>query len=148
VQGMASLFKHLVGQEDLSFGSVRSCGRNKKTSLPRPSILLVGNDPMIAYLIERYSRLGGYSLTATNSIPFIDIVFDLDPAAVIFTSVDCLESAQPLVCDLVNCDIPVFVCSSITDEARAYELCADYCLLHPLTYDVFSSSMAARAFRM
>lgn len=114
---------------------------------PQSQILMIGNDPALAYLIGRYAEQSGYSVATLQIIPHVAEVCALKPAAILFPSVESLEGAQLLIAGLVNCDIPVLVCSSIADEARARELGADYCLLHPLTYDGFFDALAARALR-
>ena len=48
-----------------------------------------------------------------------------------------------MVTDLASRDIPGLVCLSIADEARARELGADYCLMHPLTSDSSLTALAA-----
>jgi DNA-binding response OmpR family regulator len=35
------------------------------------------------------------------------------------------------------------VCSSVNDQARVHELGADFCLVHPLTYDRFLAALTA-----
>ena len=109
---------------------------------------MVGYDPTLAYLIGRYAEQSGYNVASTQIIPRVAEVCALRPAAILFPSIESLEAAQSLIAGLVNCDIPVLVCSSIADEARARELGADYCLLHPLTYDSFFAALAARAHRV
>ena len=42
---------------------------------------------------------------------------------------------------LAGGEIPVVVCASIAEEARARELGADHCLLHPFTYDGFLAAL-------
>jgi len=106
---------------------------------------MLGNDSAMAYLIERYAQQSSYGVTTMHIIPQAADVCVLKPAAILFTSVESLESAQFLITGLANCDIPVLVCSSIADEARARELGADYCLFHPLTYDGFFAALAAQA---
>jgi hypothetical protein len=54
-----------------------------------------------------------------------------------------LEAAQALIADLANADISVLVCSSVSDQARASELGADHCLLHPVSYDGFLAVLTA-----
>jgi len=108
---------------------------------------MVGLDPPLAYLIGRYAKLSGYTIALTHSIPRAADVWALKPKAILFTSVEGLESAQSLIPGLVDCDIPVLVCSSITDEARALELGADYCLFHPLTYDTFTEALTPQLAR-
>ncbi len=111
--------------------------------LPQARILMLGNDSALAYLISRYARQSGYGVTTMQGVLQAEDVCALKPAAILFISVESLEAAQPLVAGLVNCDIPVLVCSSVADEARARELGADHCLLHPLTYDGFHNVLAA-----
>lgn len=110
---------------------------------PQSCILMLGNDSALAYLIGRYAAQSGYRVTVMQGVLQAEDVCALKPAAILFTSVESLESAQSLVTGLANCDIPVLVCSSIADEARARELGADHCLLHPLTYDSFIAALAA-----
>jgi len=67
----------------------------------------------------------------------------MQPAAVWLPSLETLEAFQPLKSTLTNFNIPVVVCASVADEARARELGADYCLLHPVTYGDFLNALAA-----
>lgn len=108
-------------------------------------ILMIGSDPALSYLIGRYAEQGGYGVASLPAIPTLDEACALQPAAILFQSVEGLETSQALVRELTACDVPVLVCSSVTDEARARELGADGCLLHPLTYDsVLAALTAAR----
>jgi CheY-like chemotaxis protein len=109
-------------------------------------ILVIGDDAPLAYLIGRYAERSGHDITLMQSVPSAEEACSLRPVAILFPSIEGLETAQTLIADLANCDIPVLVCVSITDEARARELGADHCLLHPLTYDGFLAALpAARA---
>ena len=112
-------------------------------SSPQSTILMFGNDSGLAYLIGRYAQQSGYGITSLPVIPLAQEVVALKPVAILFTSIESLEAAQLLVTGLENRDIPVLVCSSVTDQARARELGADHCLLHPLTYDGFHNVLAA-----
>ena len=112
---------------------------------PQLEILMLGNDPVLAYLIGRYARQSGFGITARQGIPQAAEVRDQKPAALLFTSVESLEAAQGLIIGLANCEIPVLVCASVADEARARELGADHCLLHPLTYEGFLEVLAAQS---
>jgi CheY-like chemotaxis protein len=98
-------------------------------------ILMIGNDPALAYLIGRYAEESGYGITTVQIIPSAAEACALQPAAIIFQSIQGLEASQALVRDLAGRDVPVLVCSSLAEEARARELGADRCLLHPFTYD-------------
>jgi len=104
---------------------------------------MLGNDPALAYLIGRYAPQSGYVITTLPGVPQAEVACGLKPAAILFTSIESLEAAQALISGLANCDIPVLVCSSVADVARARELGADHCLLHPLTYDSFQKVLAA-----
>ena len=103
---------------------------------PAPSkILMIGNDPALDYLIGRYAEQGGYGIASMQTIPSAEEACALQPVAILFQSVEGLAASQALVRDLAAFDFPLLVCSSVTDEARARELGADRCLLHPLTCD-------------
>lgn len=103
----------------------------------KPSILLIGNDPSLEYLLERYASRGGYGLQSIRAVtPDVDIS-QMQPQSIWFSSLEMLEASQPQRNAILACNVPVVVCSSIADDARAMELGADYLLLHPLTYDRF-----------
>lgn len=106
-------------------------------------ILMIGNDTALTYLVGRYAERSGYDIVTLQTVPSAEEVCNQQPVALLFTSIERLDAAQSLIADLSNCDIPILVCSSITDEARARELGADDCLLHPLTYDAFLAALAA-----
>ena len=110
-------------------------------------ILMVGSDPSLSYLIGRYAQQSGYGVASMAVIPSAAQACALQPAAILFQSVQALETSQTLVKELLECDIPVLVCSSVTDEARARELGADVCLLHPLTYDSVLTALSAATSR-
>jgi CheY-like chemotaxis protein len=112
-------------------------------SFPQPTLLMIGNDAALAYLIGRYAERSGYGIYTVHIAPSAAEVCALRPTAVLFPSVENLEAAQTLVADLANRDIPLLVCSSAADQARARDLGADYCLLHPLTYDNFLAVLTA-----
>ncbi len=109
----------------------------------RALILLIGNDPALAYLLKRYTDQSGYELLLEQAAPSAEQACSLHPAAILFGSIERLESAQPLVEGLANCDIPLLVCSSIAEDARARELGVDHCLTQPFTYDGFLTALAA-----
>lgn len=108
-------------------------------------ILILGNDPVLAYVIGRFALQSGYGIEARQSIPQVAEVCDQRPAAILFMSVEYLENAQELIAGLANCEIPVLVCASVADEARARELGADFCLLNPFTYESFDAVLSAIA---
>ena len=108
----------------------------------RPKIVMIGNDAMLEYLVERYAEHSGYDVIVVQSVLSHQEICDLCPVAILFPSIEGLELAQSLISELVNCEFPIIVCSSIADMARARELGADQCLTHPLTYEDFSVAMA------
>jgi DNA-binding response OmpR family regulator len=112
-------------------------------SSPPFKILLISTDSPLTYLIGRYAERSGYRIETLDSVPPAQYVCASKPALLIFPSIESLESAQPTILELSNQDVPVLVCSSVADEARARELGADYCLLHPVTYDGFTTALAA-----
>lgn len=106
-------------------------------------ILMIGNDTALTYLVGRYAERSGHNIAAMQTVPSAEEVCNQQPVAILFPSIERLEAAQSLIADLTKCDIPILVCSSIADEARARELGADYCLLHPLTYNSFIAALVA-----
>jgi CheY-like chemotaxis protein len=112
-------------------------------SAARAKLLLIGNDPALAYLVSRFAERSGHDIALMQSLPPAQEVCGLRPAAILFPSLEMLEAAQSLISELADCDIPVMVCSSTIDEARARELGADHCLWHPLTYDGFLAALPA-----
>ncbi len=108
-----------------------------------PVILLIGNDAALAYLIERYAERSGCEIRTYPTVPAPFIEPDVKPAAVLFSSIENLEAAQTQIAHLSSAEIPLLICSSINDQARARELGADHCLVHPLTYDSFLAALTA-----
>jgi CheY-like chemotaxis protein len=107
----------------------------------QPPILLVGKDPALEYLLKRYARQSGCEIRSfQEASPEIE-VRALRPLAVWFSSLEVLEAFQRLRTVIANEEIPIVVCSSMADEARASESGADYFFLHPVTYDCFLSTL-------
>jgi len=111
--------------------------------LVESTILVIGNDPPLAYLLGRYAEQSGCRISQYASAPWIGELRQLKPIALIFLSLEYLQTAQSLVEDLSLHETPVLVCASLSDEARARELGADACLFHPLTYDDFCSALSS-----
>ncbi len=107
-----------------------------------PSILFVGNDPSLEYLLTRYADRSGCQLQSVRENSAGVDVHSLHPRSVWFSSLETLEASQTLITAATNDDVPVVVCSSVADETRALELGADYFFLHPVTYDHFVSTLA------
>lgn len=108
-----------------------------------PVILLIGQDAALEYLIERYAERSGCEVRVRPIVPSSADGIDLQPAAVLFLSIENLEAAQVQIINLSNSEIPLLVCSSINDQPRAHELGVDHCLVHPLTYDGFLAALTA-----
>lgn len=108
----------------------------------KQTILLMGNDTNIAYLLGRFAQQSEYQLTVLPERVSMQEVAITRPSAVIFSSMEHLEKWQALVTELASLELPIIVCSSVTDQVRARELGADSCLLHPITYDGFQNALA------
>lgn len=106
------------------------------------TILLIGNDSMLNYLLGRFAERSGYLLAVNSELSSIREIVAVNPAAIIFPSTELLEKNQTLVTELVGLEAPIVVCSSVADETRARELGADFCLLHPITYNGFQEALA------
>lgn len=109
----------------------------------RQTILLVGNDDALSYLLGRFVEQSQYTLKAVPAIPSMQVIADVEPKAIIFLSMKYLEAAQPLMTELTGIEAPIIVCAAVADESRARELDADQCLLHPITYDNFHNALVA-----
>jgi CheY-like chemotaxis protein len=107
---------------------------------PSTEITLIGHDPSLAYLISRFAEQSGCRVTVLKCIPPVGENKARKPWIVLFSSMDNLKSAQVLVGQLTTSEIPVGVCASVGDEARARELGDDHYLLHPLT-EVFMAAL-------
>jgi len=108
----------------------------------KPCILLIGNDPPLEYLLERYAFQGGYRLQSLHAVSPDTDISRMRPQSIWFSSLEALEASQPHRNTLLACNVPIVVCSSIEDNARAMDLGADYLLMHPLTYDSFITTLA------
>lgn len=111
----------------------------------RSTLHIIGGSSSFNYLIRRYAERVGYLSTAMPVSATKETIGALQPAAVIFSSLESFADSEFLVRELENIDIPIIVCSSVADQRRARELGADYCLLHPFAYDDFSAILATIA---
>lgn len=110
-----------------------------------PTILLIGSNGTLVYLFQRYAERSGYQLKVNaEDLPSRDIAA-INPAIIIFLSTELLARHQTFVMELMDLNAPIVVCSSASEEAKARELGADYCLLHPLTYDDFQTALVNAA---
>jgi ActR/RegA family two-component response regulator len=107
------------------------------------TILLIGSDTSLGYLLGRYVERSGYQLSVNQRLLSVAEVETINPAVIIFLSIELLETSQALVGELANHEMLIMVCSSVADEAKAMKLGTDYCLSHPLTYDNFHQALVA-----
>ena len=108
----------------------------------QPIVLLIGRDATLSYLLARFAEHSGYQSKMSMGNVSSREIEAINPAVIIFLSTEMLAGGQTLVAELANLDAPIVVCSSTIEEARARELGADYCLLHPLTYSSFETTLA------
>jgi hypothetical protein len=106
-----------------------------------PAVLYVGNDPSLEYLLGRYAQRSGCRVENIHGN-----TWGLEPGAqrplcMWFSSLKVLEAAPGLAAAAVALDIPLVVCAAVADDTRAIELGADYVLIHPVTYDIFLSTL-------
>lgn len=113
------------------------------THLNTPVILLIGADEALIYLMDRYAQRSGFHVHAASTPPSGGQLRELKPAVVWFPSLESLDAVRPREGGLLSDDAPLIVCSSVADEARARELGADYCALHPLTFPDFLAALSA-----
>jgi ActR/RegA family two-component response regulator len=111
------------------------------TSNESSTILVIGKDTTLNYLLGRFAEHGGYQLKINSEHLSTHEIAAINPAVIIFLSTEQLARDQSLLTELASLDTPIVVCSSIAEKARAIELGADYCLLHPLTYDDFKTAL-------
>ena len=107
----------------------------------KQTLMLMGNDTELSYLLGRFAEQSKYELTIAPEKVSVQDVTIANPAAIIFSSVNRLDMAQALLAELTHLEVPIIVCSSVTDQVKARELGADFCLLHPITYDGFQSAL-------
>jgi DNA-binding response OmpR family regulator len=116
--------------------------KKKASPSDRPLILTISREPSLNYLISRYAEKSGYRVANVPALPPAAEMRSLKPAVIIFASIESLRTAQSLVSELANDDIFILVCSSKEDERRARELGADFCLVHPFTFDHFTAAVS------
>lgn len=109
---------------------------------PTPKILMIGNDSPINYLIKRFAEQSGCPIDVHASNPTAREISSSKASILLFTSIESLEAAQGIIFKLAKYEGLVMVCASVVDEYRARELGADYCLLHPLTYESFTAALS------
>ena len=103
----------------------------------KTTLLLIGNNSALAYLLNRYAEQCGCQITTHSLAPALEEIDHHRPSAIIFASLHQLQHDPVFVETMSLWEVPVLACASVSDEALARELGADDCLLHPLTYDQF-----------
>ncbi len=113
------------------------------TPPPLPTILLIGQDAALGYLLARFAEHSGYQCRVSAETVARRELLSLGPAVVIFQSLELLAHGQGGVAELAQLETPILVCASAAEEAQARDLGADACLLHPLTYSDFQTALVA-----
>jgi CheY-like chemotaxis protein len=111
----------------------------------QPTILLIGQDAALSYLLARFAEHSGYQCQARPDPLAGHEASTIQPAVVIFLSLEGLAHDPGGMAELARLEAPVLVCAAAAEEAQARELGADYCLIHPLTYTDFQTALAAVA---
>lgn len=108
-----------------------------------PTILLIGADDELAYLMRRYA---GHGPDRVRIQPADPTPAELSPggdAVLWFASVAGLADARPRERGLVSEDMAIIVSSSASDDRLAHELGADHCARQPLTLADFRAALVA-----
>jgi hypothetical protein len=108
-----------------------------------PKILMIGNDSPLTYLIRRFAEQSGCQIELHEPAPSFQEISASKASILLFPSIESLEADQRIISGLAKYDGLVMVCSSVADEPHARELGADYCLIHPLTYESFTAALSA-----
>lgn len=104
--------------------------------------MTIGQDRILLYLMQRYAKQCDCILYHEQRSISSNEVSKLRPSAIIFLTIDKLERAGKLVDSLTSEPILIVVCISLFDEARANELGADLCLVHPFTLAQFEKAVS------
>lgn len=107
------------------------------------TILVISNDERLAYLLNRYAEQSGCRVILRPFTPWVAEIRQMKPSAIIFSSLEILQTAQTLIEDLSVAEVPVLACVALADEVRAREFGADACLVHPLTYENFQGGLSS-----
>ena len=111
------------------------------TQTTPPAVIYVGNDPSLEYLLGRYAQRSGCRIESLRGAALEPAAGAPRPVAMWFSSLEMLEASPDLRAAAAGLDVPLVVCASAIDEARALELGADYVFPHPVTYDFFVSTL-------
>jgi CheY-like chemotaxis protein len=102
-------------------------------------MLIVEDDPAFIYLIYRYCIRAGLSLVSTSrGEEALDLARKERPALILLDirlpGMDGWEVLRELKTDPTTTDIPVVLCSALSEEERAIEEGADGYLRKPVQY--------------
>lgn len=111
--------------------------------LDSKTILVVGNDAGLAYLLTRYAGQCNLSVITAAAGSALDEAVKAHPAMILFTSLNALRESRAWLPALGGLESKIMACAAVGEVALARELGADGCLLHPLTFDGFASALAA-----
>ncbi|MBI9050628.1 MAG: hypothetical protein JEZ00_14500 [Anaerolineaceae bacterium] len=109
----------------------------------QPKIVIIGSDERMTYLLKRYTEQSQCSLLMHATIPAVADILAIHPAAVIFLSMEILQTINHNIDALLAKEIFVIACVSAAEEALARESGADACLVHPFTYEEFWATVSA-----
>ncbi len=107
----------------------------------KPHIIIIGNEPMLVYLLGRYCEQLGCSHSGQETS--LEVSRNHPQELVIYTAIHYFESNLQRVNQFIQAEIPVIVCSSETEEAHAKELGVDMCLVHPITFEKFEEAITS-----
>lgn len=107
----------------------------------QPAILLIDDDPGIAYLFQRYATTSGCRLLTTSSASCAVALAQREQPALIILDLllapfDGWQVVQQLKADQQTQAIPLAICSALLERERIGEEGA-YCLPKPVMYDDF-----------
>src|SRR5215212_5888934 len=114
---------------------------NKMNFKNQQTVLLVGNDATLSYLLGRFVEQSQCSLVVVPALTSAQEIVEVNLKAIVFLSRQQLEEAQNLLSELTSLETLIIVCSAVGDETRARELGVDHCLFHPITYDRFQTAL-------
>ena len=105
------------------------------------TILLVGSDETLTYLLGRFAEKSNCMLAVRPSINSVQEITEINPKAIIFLSMEYLADTHAIMAELTGLETQIIVCSAIGEESRARAFGADHCLFHPITLDGFQAAL-------
>lgn len=110
------------------------------------TVLLVEDDPAFIYLIRRYADKGGCELVSTSrGEEAVEMAREKQPDMVLLDimlpGMDGWQVLRALRDDPATQDIPVVLCSALSEEARSIEEGADGYLRKPVLYQDFIGAL-------